>query len=99
MLHPAFETRALAFEKRFDGAGALDEVGGYGAGFAMHPGSTTFHPPVTAVRMADLAESSVTKAAASYFRGIAEPRLQWPISICSDSGKRSCRAKVWSRCR
>ena len=81
---PASEKRALAFENALilvgpgglGGAGVVDEVGRAGAGFATQPGSTTFHPLATAVRMADLADSSVTQAAASYFRGIAEPRLQ-----------------------
>ena len=68
-----------------DGGGSLFFLGGdeggaggnaTGGGRATQPGSASVHPFPMAPKIADLAVSSVTQAAESYLRGIAEPIVQ-----------------------
>ena len=55
------------------GGGAGLEIGG---GNATHPPSTKVHPLLIAEQIAFLAVSSVTQAAESYIRGMADPTDQ-----------------------
>ena len=60
----------------FEVGGALTVGGAAGGGLATQLGAASVHPFPIAPKIADLAVSSVTHAAESYFRGIAEPTVQ-----------------------
>ena len=68
-----------------------------GGANATHPPSTKVQPLLIAEQIAFFAVSSVTHAAESYMRGMADPTDQCPISTCSVSDSRSCLAAVGRR--
>ena len=76
------------------GPGVPGADGEKGAGGGKHPGLARRHPDAIAQRTLFLATSSVVASAASYTRGMPEPRFQWPASSITSSGKFSWRIVV-----
>ena len=79
---------------RRTGPGVPGADGEKGAGGGKHPGLARRHPDAIAQRTLFLATSSVVASAASYTRGMPEPRFQWPASSITSSGKLSWRIDV-----
>ena len=94
--HGAIGARAPGVEgaPRTTGPGVAGADGEKGAGGGRHPGLARRQPDAIAQRTLFLAASSVVASAASYTRGMPEPRFQWPASSMTSSGKLSWRIVV-----
>ena len=81
------------------GPGVPGAEGENGAGCGRQPGDERRHPEAIAHLTLFFATSSLVASAASYTRGMLEPRRQCPASSITSSGKLSCLIDVVYICR